>query len=487
MNHFDIQINQSQHSSKTTSNDASPTPDKSNDHVVIESDKKKHNSMISKLNNFFYGYSVSIIPIITKIHETIYESEDDWITSLLSSSIFVGSLAGLIIFGILGDRLGRAKGIRICMVINLIGILGSTFSFSVFSLSVPEMFIIFRIITGIGNGGMIPLTIVLSSESEQKDKKKTGVILGLLQSFGWLLGPVCLYIYFLFFSSSSFTLYNYLWRIVIFIPIIAPLYTLWSPIYETHINTNKSNINDYISSVFQYKYLVLLIGTGGVYLLYDIISYGMTMISPYILSQVINLENTPKDTAFSIIISGIFGTVGQLLSFQMIKRFSLRIILLQSFIINSTLFYGTSYFINTSVNPLFLLFIYYMTFFITNYGPGTVTILLPPLLYPSSIRTTYYAFSAGMGKIGAIIGSGLSINILTHYGINNLLYLCTIISILGYLTTIFFIPRETETENETKNTSTNVNQKELERILFICQQEAKNMELKMKKMIKETV
>lgn len=38
-----------------------------------EEKRNRQNLFISKINNFFYGYSVSIIPIITKIHQTLYK------------------------------------------------------------------------------------------------------------------------------------------------------------------------------------------------------------------------------------------------------------------------------------------------------------------------------------------------------------------------------------------------------------------------------
>jgi MFS transporter, PHS family, inorganic phosphate transporter len=60
----------------------------------------------------------------------------------------------------------------------------------------------------------------------------------------------------------------------------------------------------------------------------------------------------------------------------------------------------------TMVAPFLLL--YGVSYFFTEFGPNMTTFVLPSELYPVSMRTTGHGISAGIGKLGAFIGSSCS-------------------------------------------------------------------------------
>ena len=69
--------------------------------------------------------------------------------------------------------------------------------------------------------------------------------------------------------------------------------------------------------------------------------------------------------------------------------------------------YQQSSFIDHNVCSLFhcLIISYSISFFFSNFGPGTTTFLLPAAVFPIEIRSTMNGFAAALGKVGAAIGA----------------------------------------------------------------------------------
>lgn len=79
-------------------------------------------------------------------------------TSVKASGVF-GLAFGQLLFGILGDRYGRAKMYGAVLVVMIVGSFASSFSASTVSgLNVFAVLIIWRVILGIGIGGDFPLS-----------------------------------------------------------------------------------------------------------------------------------------------------------------------------------------------------------------------------------------------------------------------------------------------------------------------------------------
>ena len=83
--------------------------------------------------------------------------------------------------------------------------------------------------------------------------------------------------------------------------------------------------------------------------------------------------------------------------------------------------------------------LYALTFFFANWGPNSITYILPSELFPARFRSTAHGVCAAMGKAGAIVGVfGFGImkdTPTTNAGLQSALGLLTGINFLGLLCT----------------------------------------------------
>ncbi len=121
-------------------------------------------------------FNLARVPAMVDLLGTSPDSpEVTWYGNLGTSMLLIGWATGGIIFGIMGDRIGRAKTM-------LIMILAYSFSTGLCGLSPsPWYYIVFAFITGVGAGGIFPVACTLVAES-LPDKARPQA-LGLVQMF----------------------------------------------------------------------------------------------------------------------------------------------------------------------------------------------------------------------------------------------------------------------------------------------------------------
>jgi benzoate transport len=104
------------------------------------------------------------------------------IGALLSTGL-VGMGFGALIFGMIGDRLGRRSAILLCLIILCVGMFGSATSDSLLSLG------IWRVFTGLGIGGVLAnINILVAEFSPARYRHLTVVIMSVGYPIGATLG-----------------------------------------------------------------------------------------------------------------------------------------------------------------------------------------------------------------------------------------------------------------------------------------------------------
>lgn len=125
--------------------------------------------------------------VITGIIED-YGVADQNVKALLGSSSLIGMFIGALTSGFIGDRIGRRKSAVLYAVLHGLSGIVAALAYS------PAWFIVFRIITGIGLGGLLP--VVVSMVSEYSAPANRGRRVSILESswaYGWLIPVVIAY------------------------------------------------------------------------------------------------------------------------------------------------------------------------------------------------------------------------------------------------------------------------------------------------------
>ena len=151
------------------------------------------------------------------------------------------------------------------------------------------------------------------------------------------------------------------------------------------------------------------------------------------MSQLMN------DAKMTMIVAFI-GLPGHWLSIYLIDRWGRRTLQMWGFALMSVLYIVLGGFFDwvTLFSPGFI-FLYGLTYFITDAGP-TTTYVLPAEIFPTKIRSTcLHGLSAACGKAGAAIGTIVMAPMLEAWGVGVTLMICGGVCAAGYLMTVLFV------------------------------------------------
>jgi len=138
--------------------------------------------LISGISFFTDAYDLFVIGIILIILRPIFSLSTFQLGMLASAALF-GAVIGPLIFGTIGDKIGRKFAYWITMLILIIGALGSATSSGFASL------FLWRLLLGIGIGGDYPLSSTIVAEySNKKDRGKLIASTFAMQGFGIIAG-----------------------------------------------------------------------------------------------------------------------------------------------------------------------------------------------------------------------------------------------------------------------------------------------------------
>ncbi|ORZ34232.1 major facilitator superfamily domain-containing protein [Catenaria anguillulae PL171] len=164
------------------------------------------------------------------------------VTSLLKASTQVGTLCGQLVFGYLGDKLGRKATYGVVLAIMIVATINTSLAADTKgAIGVGGMLIFWRLILGIGIGGDYPISAVIASEFASVSTRGLMVAAVFsMQGLGILVGSLCAVIVLAILkptlgldplAAPGFALYQPLfdnvWRLLLFlgvIPAIAAVY-----------------------------------------------------------------------------------------------------------------------------------------------------------------------------------------------------------------------------------------------------------------------
>ncbi|KGO44294.1 Major facilitator superfamily domain, general substrate transporter [Penicillium expansum] len=437
--------------------------------------------LIAGTGFFMDSYDLFIINLATPVWQYEYWGGNypAMLHGVVNAGANIGNVFGQLLFGLLGDALGRrfvyGKELILCMI-GIILIISLPNSIPSPTLKMIWIFC-WRIFMGIGIGGDYPMSASIVAERGHLHSR--GSLLGWVfsgQGWGTLLGSVCTIIILACFEPAlngrgEYSQLDAVWRIQIGLALVPALivlpFRLTMPEGKKYLESQKLNNNKVDEPVdtpessgktqsanwkaffvyfSEWRHFKILLGTALSWFLVDIAFYGTNLNQSVILSEIgfshgSNIYHTLMRNAIGNLIVSVAGYLpGYFFTIFFIERLGRRWIQIQGFLVCALLFgclAGDWNGMNTAGR--FVCFALAQFFF--NFGPNATTFIIPAEVFPSRVRGAAHGFSAACGKLGAIL-SALLFNWLSSsvIGLPNVLWIFFGCNILGAVVTFFLIP-----------------------------------------------
>jgi PHS family inorganic phosphate transporter-like MFS transporter len=401
--------------------------------------------LISGAGFYTDAYDLFIISLVTPMLGAVYYPQDNgklprtsdlW----LKGTALAGTLCGQLLFGVLGDAMGRKKVYLYTLLLMIFCTVAQALSASTISgLGVVAVMCFWRYCLGIGIGGDYPLSAVITSEYAT-NKTRGAMIAAVfsMQGFGMLSAAATACICLAAFQSSienNVDKLDTVWRLLIGLGAVPAALTIYlrarlpeTPRYTMQVNKNvktaEHNVNaiqstghakfkdevededaDRITWASFKSYLsanrrnsMVLFGTCSTWFFLDIAYYAQNLFMPNILSDLgwapamnINDPSSVYDRMFSMAkgqaIITLMGTFpGYFFTIAFVEKMGRVTIQYMGFIMMTVLLAimaGCYNLLRANSHWAFVI-LYALTFFFANFGPNTTTFIIPAEVYPTS-------------------------------------------------------------------------------------------------------
>ncbi|KAF8044110.1 hypothetical protein BT93_A2175 [Corymbia citriodora subsp. variegata] len=389
------------------------------------------------------------------------------VNNLITGVALIGTLMGQLVFGYLGDKLGRKRVYGVTLILMAVCAICSGLSFGSTPKAVITTLCFFRFWLGFGIGGDYPLSATIMSE--YANKKTRGAFIAAVFAmqgvgiiFAGLVSMTLSKLFMWWFPDNSLDrspTFNpqreadFLWRIVLMMGALPAILTFYwrmkmpetgrytalvegnakkaavdmGQVLDIELEEEQEKVsqfkaaNEYklLSRAFWDRHGLHLIGTMSTWFLLDIAFYSqnlaqkdmfpaMGLIKPANEMSALGEVYYTSKAMFLIALLGTFpGYWFTVLFIETLGRFKIQLI---GFFMMSVfmLTIGVKYYDlkDPSKHETWLFAILYgMTFFFANFGPNSTTFVLPAELFPTRVRSTCHALSAAAGKAGALVAA----------------------------------------------------------------------------------
>ncbi|RUP45910.1 major facilitator superfamily domain-containing protein [Jimgerdemannia flammicorona] len=414
-------------------------------------------NLVTPMLGYVYVYALHLL-LLTSTHIQYFSDAGNIMPANIEGAVkgmaSVGTLIGQLVFGFLGDALGRQKiyGLELLIII-FATVCCAMSSSTVRGVSVFGFLGFWRLILGIGVGGDYPMSATITSEWAAAGRRgRNMALIFSMQGIGNLAASlVTLALLAIFKDAIEADVMNldYVWRLAIGVGAIPAAATVYlrltmpeSPRYALDVQgdsakaakavniqmgksleeqtvvdqgftSKKNHSKDFRDYFSQWKNLKILLGTSLSWFFLDIAFYGLNLNNSYILSAI---GYSKKATAFDTLWATVVGNIiisclgfvpGYFVTVALVDRWGRKKIQIMGFSILTVLFIVLSagfYQIKNEAVGLFIT-IFTLAQFFFNFGPNSTTFIVPGEVFPTKVRASAHGISAASGKLGAIIAT----------------------------------------------------------------------------------
>lgn len=391
-----------------------------------------------------------------------------WVTGCSEAGIFLGCIVGQLLMGYLGDYFTRSTALSWTMVVGGTGAILSATASMGSPESVYAVIIVFRIILGIGVGGVFPLSAAKASEDTSHTHGKVNSTAAawahLWQGPGyfvpWLITYILTY-------TSVHT--DFKWRFLLGFGAVPAVITIilleleanyfddssshfipTQSVKIRHDNTIRMHemlVKD-LQSNTDTQQKILIIGT--MYFIMNTIIYGISLLSFKIIAEIAfddddnitsngHIRTVAKYQMIGTTLIMFFNSVSTLL----VPILGLRRVQLLGFMTLSFFAFLNACFFEylNNFSPQAMYGLYVLLLGLILFGASTSLYALPAAMFRKEIRATVSGICMALGKVGAIFGSFtfayLGPDVKGGYTI--VLAICTIFAGFGAYLTFYYI------------------------------------------------
>ncbi|KAL8445141.1 hypothetical protein Emed_005836 [Eimeria media] len=388
--------------------------------------------------------------VVTSIALYIMNQDEDYKQTLesvvgngtIKMLSYAGAIAGMCIMGYLGDLVGRRLAMIITLFLVAFGALGSAALSWGTALSVAILVGVFRFVLGVGSGGVYPLSAVTAAEGSNSEKvadRCLRVSWAYSMNVPGILFPylVALLLWWATDKSVEAT-----FRILLGFGAV-PAFLVWLPAWR--MKDSKEYVErDFAAKLIQVfvnrTYWRQLLGTGVCWLLYDVTAYGILLVQPEITHLIWGKESSVFEVIWHNIVLNAIGIPGCYMGILVLRQMGVKWLQFWGFMGLA----GSAFLLAATAQALQgnawaqLALLAVVNFFI-NWGASITTFILPSVVFPPSVRSTYSGISAALGKVGAVGGIYLMKAALSSWGLAPMMVCAGLPSLLAALLTFFYV------------------------------------------------
>ncbi|CAN8292187.1 unnamed protein product [Cochlearia groenlandica] len=427
--------------------------------------------IVAGMGLFTDAYDLFCIAPVLKIISHVYYHGDSINTAVLSVSFAIallGTATGQLVFGYLGDRVGRRRVYGLCLIIMTLSSFGCGFSVCTTRRSCVMVSLgFFRFILGLGIGGDYPLSATIMSEFA--NKRTRGAFIAAvfsMQGLGILVSSAVTMVVCVAFKRGGGgggleeevpAEADVAWRLILMIGALPAALTFYwrmlmpetaryTALVENNIVQASKDMQRVMSishisddeltteppplplpppssyKLFSPRFFRLhgrdLFAASVNWFLVDIVFYTSNLLLSQIFSHYSDKTSATEnvyDSAFKVaelgaIIAACSTIPGYWFTVYFIDKVGRVKIQIMGFFFMAVVYLVagipyTWYWSKHEQTKKGFMVLYGLVFFFCNFGPNTTTFIVPAELFPARFRSTCHGISGAAGKLGAIVGT----------------------------------------------------------------------------------